>query len=119
MNKNGQSHRSAIEGQRKRTWYKRLLYTQKGRIDTRLEAPRLLEQTSKIFGESTPNDPTPVLQPILWRPSYIATNIKQSIKKFIIKGMQKIGDFSEWLLNYIPPKPNVVDKMLESFKKKI
>ena len=34
-------------------------------------------------------------------------------------GMQKIKDFGEWLMNYIPPKPKVVDKVLESFKSKI
>ena len=34
-------------------------------------------------------------------------------------GMQKIKDFGEWLLNYIPPKPKVVDKVLEYFKNKI
>ena len=34
-------------------------------------------------------------------------------------GMQKIKDFGEWLLNYIPPKPKLVDKVLESFKNKI
>ena len=34
-------------------------------------------------------------------------------------GMQKIKDFDEWLLSYIPPKPKVVDKVLESFKKKL
>ena len=33
--------------------------------------------------------------------------------------MQKIKDFGEWLLNYIPPKPKVVNKLLESFKNKI
>ena len=33
--------------------------------------------------------------------------------------MQQIKDFGEWLLNYIPPKPKVVDKVLESFKTKI
>ena len=33
--------------------------------------------------------------------------------------MQKITYFGEWLLNYIPPKPKVVDKVLESFKNKI
>ena len=33
--------------------------------------------------------------------------------------MQKIKDFGNWLLNYIPPKPKAVDKVLESFKKKI
>ena len=34
-------------------------------------------------------------------------------------GMQKIKDFGEWLMNYIPPKPKVVDKVLASFKNKI
>ena len=33
--------------------------------------------------------------------------------------MQKIKDFGKWLLNYIPRKPKVVDKMLDSFKNKI
>ena len=33
--------------------------------------------------------------------------------------MQKIKDFGEWLLNYVPPKAKVVDKMLESLKNKI
>ena len=33
--------------------------------------------------------------------------------------MQKIKDFGEWLLNYIPQKPKVVDKVLESFKNKM
>ena len=43
----------------------------------------------------------------------------QTTKKFFTKGMQKIKDFGAWLLNYIPPKPKVVDKVLESFKNKI
>ena len=29
-------------------------------------------------------------------------------KKIITVGMQKIKDFGEWFLNYIPPKPKVV-----------
>ena len=33
--------------------------------------------------------------------------------------MQKIKDFGNWLLNYIPPNPKVVDKVIESFKNKI
>ena len=33
--------------------------------------------------------------------------------------MQDITVFGEWLLNYIPAKPKVVDKVLESFKNKI
>ena len=43
----------------------------------------------------------------------------QKTKKIFNMGMQKIKDFGEWLLNYIPPKPKVVDKVLESFKNKI
>ena len=43
----------------------------------------------------------------------------QRTKNFFTKGMQKIKDFGNWLLNYIPPKPKVVDKVLESFKNKI
>ena len=77
-----------------------------------LEAVRLVEQKSNIFDEPIPNDPTPVLQPTPWRPSNITTNVKQNIK-------QKIKDFGEWLLNYIPPKPKVIDQVLETFKNKI
>ena len=43
----------------------------------------------------------------------------QKTKNFFTMGMQKIKDFGEWLLNYIPPKPTVDDKVLESFKNKI
>ena len=74
------------------------------------EAARLVAHKSNIFDESIPNDPTPVLQPTPWRSSNITTKVKQNIK-------QKIKDFGEWLLNYIPLKPKLVDKVLESFKK--
>ena len=63
--------------------------------------------------------PLPILQPTPWRRSNFAAKSKQKIKKFFTKGMQKIKDFDEWLLNYIPPKRKVVDKVLESFKNKI
>ena len=76
------------------------------------EVARLVEQKSNIFDEPIPNDPTPVLQPTPWRPSNVTTKDKENIK-------QKIKDFGEWLLNYIPPKPKVVDKVFESFKNKI
>ena len=76
-----------------------------------LEAARLVELKSNIFDEPIPNDPTPVLQPTPWRSSNVTTKDKQNIK-------QRIKDFVEWLLNYIPPKPKVVDKVLESFKNK-
>ena len=46
-------------------------------------------------------DKTPVLQPT---PS------------FIVKSIRKIKDFGNWLLDYIPPKPKVVDEALETFK---
>ena len=84
-----------------------------------LKATRLVEQKSNIFDEQIPNDPTPILQPSPWRPSNFAVKSKQNIKNFATKGMQKIKDFGNWLLNYIPPKPNVVDRVLESFKNKI
>ena len=80
-----------------------------------LEATRLVEQKSNIFDEPIPNDRTPVLLPTPWRPPNITTKVKQNITNFFTKGMRKIQDFGEWLLNYIPPKP----KVLESFKNKI
>ena len=43
----------------------------------------------------------------------------QETKKLFTMGIQKIKDFGEWLLNCIPPKPKVVDTVLESFKNKI
>ena len=84
-----------------------------------LEAERLVEQKSNIFDESIPNDLTPVEQPTPWRPSNVTTKVKQNTKKFFTMSMQKMKDFGEWLLNYIPPKPKAVDKVLESFKNKI
>ena len=84
-----------------------------------LQAARLVEQTSNIFDESIQNDPTTVVQPTPWRSSNIAMKDKQNTKNLITKGMQNIKDFGEWLLNYIPTKPKVADKVLESFKNKI
>ena len=43
----------------------------------------------------------------------------QKTTKIFTMGMQKIKDFGEWLLNYIPPKPKVVDNVLESLKTKL
>ena len=57
-----------------------------------LEAARLVEQTSNIFDEQIPNDPSSVLQPTPSRPSNITTKVKQSKKIFITSGMQKIKD---------------------------
>ena len=66
-----------------------------------LDATKLVEQKSYIFDEPIPNDHTPVLQSTPWRPSNIMTNVKQNIKNFFTKGMQKIKDFGEWLLNVV------------------
>ena len=77
-----------------------------------LEATRLVEQKSNNFDEPIPNDPTPVLQPTPWRPANVSTKVKHKLKNVFTKGMQKIKDFGEWLLNYIPPKPKLVDKVL-------
>ena len=43
----------------------------------------------------------------------------QKITNIFTMGMQKIEDFGDWLLNYIPPKPKMADTVLESFKNKI
>ena len=84
-----------------------------------LEATRLVEQKSNIFDEQISNDLTPNLQPTPWRPSNFGVKSKQNINNFFTKGMQKIKDFGNLLLYYIPPKQKVVDKVLEPFKNKI
>ena len=49
--------------------------------------------TSAIIDDPILVDKTPVLQPT---------------SNFIAKSIQKIKDFGNWLLYYIPPKPKVV-----------
>ena len=44
------------------------------------------------------------------------TQLLKPTQKFIAKSKQKIKDCWNWLLDYIPPKPKVVDEALESFK---
>ena len=69
-----------------------------------LEIPRNTTRsvnTSAILDDPILDDNTPVLQPT---------------PKFIAKSMQKINDFGNLLLDYIPPKPKVVDEALESFR---
>ena len=69
-----------------------------------LEIPRNTTRsvnTSAILDDPILDDKTPVLQPT---PSFIG------------KSIQKIKDFGNWLLDYIAPKPKVVDEALESFK---
>ena len=57
--------------------------------------------TSAILDDPILDDKTPVLQ---------------STPSFIVKSIQKIKDFGNWLLDYIPLKPKVVDEAFESFK---
>ena len=110
MNSNEESHSSTIESHQKKERGIRGYYKlRKVELIHALEAARLVEQTRNIFDESIPNDPTPVLQPTPGRPSNVTAKDKQNIK-------EKINDFGEWLLNYKPPKPKVVDRVLESFK---
>ena len=60
--------------------------------------------TSAILNQPILNDNTPVLK---------------STKTFIAKSKQKLKDCSNWLLDYIPPKPKVVDEVFKSFKNQI
>ena len=69
-------------------------------LDTTRSTTRSVN-TSAILDDPILNDKTPVLQP---SPNFIA------------KSMQQIKNFCNWLLDYIPPKPKVVDEALESFK---
>ena len=126
MNKNGESLKAIAKDRGIIGYYKLRM----AELIHALQATRLVEQKSNIFDEPIPNDPTLVFQPTPQRPSNIALKNKQNIKNFSAKnmqkkknfftmGMEKIKDFGEWLLNYIPSKPKVVDKVLESFKNNI
>ena len=44
------------------------------------------------------------------------TSVLKPTSHFIAKSVQQIKDFCERLLDYISPKPKVVDETLESFK---
>ena len=66
-----------------------------------LDIPR--NTTRSVNTSAILDDTTPVLPPV-------------PTPKFIAKCMQKIKDFGNWLLDYIPPKRKVVDEALESFK---
>ena len=57
--------------------------------------------TNAILDDPILDDKTPVLQPT---------------PNFIAKSIQKIKDYGNWLLDYIPPRPKMVDDALESFK---
>ena len=43
----------------------------------------------------------------------------QRTKNFFTVGMQKIKDFGEWLLNYIPPNQKWLTKCLSLLKTKL
>ena len=79
-----------------------------------LEATKLVEQKNNIFHEPIPNDPTLILQKCRYK-----KQAKDKKKIYFYYGYAIDKDFSEWLLNYISPKPKVVDNVFESFKNKI
>ena len=60
--------------------------------------------TSAILDQPIVDDNTAVLKPT---------------QKFIAKSKQKIKDCWNWFLDYIPPKPKLVDEALELFKNPI
>ena len=75
----------------------------------RLEMPR---NTTRSV-----NDSATLVDPILDDPILDdSTPVLQITPKLIAKSMEKINDFGNWLLDYIRPKPKVVDEALESFK---
>ena len=60
--------------------------------------------TSAILDQQILDDNTPALKPT---------------QKFFAKSVQKIKDCWNWLLDYIAPKPKVIDEDLESLKNKL
>ena len=69
-----------------------------------LEIPRNATRsvnTNAILDQPILDDKSPVLQ---------------STQQFIAKSIQKNKDCWNWILDYIPPKPKVVDESLESLK---
>ena len=69
-----------------------------------LEIPRNATRsmnTSAILDQPIVDDNTSVLKPT---------------QKFFANSVQKIKECWNWLLDYIPPKPKMVDEALESFK---
>ena len=78
-----------------------------------LETARLVEQKSNISVSRFQMIPLQFNNQHLGDHQLSRRKISKIKKKFIINSMQKIKDFGEWLLNYIPPKPKLVDKVLE------
>ena len=63
MNTNEQSYSIAMKAIAKERGIRGYYKLKKAGLIHALLAARLVEQTSNIFDESIPNDPTPVLQP--------------------------------------------------------
>ena len=89
MNKNEEWYSSAIEAIAKERGRRGYYKLRKAELIHASEATRSVEQKSNIFDEPIPNDPTPVLQPTPWRPSNVSTKVKQNVKNFPAKKMQK------------------------------
>ena len=83
----------------------------------KLEAYPDVNEQILIPGLETPRNTTKSVNISAIRPILDDnTLVLQPTPKFIAKSMQKIKYFGNCLLDYIPPKPKVVDKALESFK---
>ena len=80
--------------------------------------PDVIEQVL-IPGTEIPRNTTRSLQTIAILDEPILdynTPVLKPTQKFIVKSVKKIKHVWNWLLDYIPPKPKVVDEALESFK---
>jgi hypothetical protein len=69
---------------------------------------QLSSQTANLLDEPV-TDVTPTLTPV--QASFPSRAMK-TIKK-------KVGEWAEWLISYIPPKPKMVDRVLEDFKQQV
>ena len=105
-------------------------YLRKAELIHALEATRLVEQKVTSLISQFQMIPLQFYNQYLQGHQISRRKLSKMLKVLLQKNMQKtknvftmciqkIRDFGEWLLNYIPPKPKVVDKVLESFKNKI
>ena len=89
MSINGESYNSSMKAIAKARGIKGYYKLRKAELINTLEATRLVEQKSSMFHEPIPNDPTPVLQPALWRSSNVATKVKQNTKNSLARVCQR------------------------------
>ena len=74
MNNHAEVQLKAIENKRGIRGYCKL---RKAELINALETARLVEESTNIYDEVIPNDPTSVLLPTPWRPSNITTKAEK------------------------------------------